>query len=279
MSNPIVSNQVPPFSRATDIVGDSRKRVMLVGPAGSGKTMSICSLPGKKFIYAFDSTVRETIIGEDNIDFVEFLPSHDEADLSVQTLKKGVRDAPRGRIEPKQYVAWEDDWHKRISSNFFADYDWVCFDSMTNFSDLIMSRVMHKNGRYGKQPEQADYGAEMTVMRNIISDLTTLECNILVTAHVELSKDEYTGRIYGQIMFTGKNRIRVPTKFTDIFATLVEEDEKTGARFLIRTVPDRLNPVVRVSKTLKIEGLNDVEDVTIDLKKPIQGQGLGQFFK
>ena len=50
----------------------------------------------------------------------------------------------------------------------------------------------------------------MTVMRNVISDLTNIGTNILVTAHVELTKDEYTGRVHGQIMFTGKNRIRIP---------------------------------------------------------------------
>ena len=138
---------------------------------------------------------------------------------------------------------------------------------------------MFKNGRYGKQPEQADYGAEMTVMRNVIADLVSLDTNILVTAHVELTKDEYTGRVHGQIMFTGKNRIRVPTKFTDIFATAVEEDDKMGARFLVRTVPDRLNPVARVSRSLKLQGLNDVENVTVDLSKPLIGQGLGRFFK
>lgn len=275
MSNPIVSNKV---MNAANIGEDSRKRVMLIGPAGTGKTLGECCLPGRKFIYAFDSTVRETIAGEEGVDFIEFLPSHDEADLSVQTLKKGVRDAPRTRVEPKQYVAWEEDWHKRRESNFFADYDWVCLDSMTNFSDLIMARVMFKNGRYGKQPEQADYGAEMTVMRNVMADLTTLPCNVLVTAHVELTKDEYTGRVHGQIMFTGKNRIRIPTKFTDIFATNVEENPKGGASFLVRTVPDRLNPVVRVSRSLKEQGVKDVEDVTVDFSNPLPGQGLGRFF-
>ena len=273
MSNPLS------FTNAASIREEERKRLMLIGTAGSGKTLSICTLPGRKFIYAFDSTVRETISGEKDVDFIEFLPTHDEADLAVQTLKKGVRDPSRGRAEPKQYVAWEEDWHKRIESNFFKDYDWVCLDSMTNFSDLIMSRVMFKNGRYGKQPEQADYGAEMTVMRNVISDLTTIGTNILVTAHVELTKDEYTGRILGQIMFTGNKRVRIPTKFTDIFATTVEDDAKGGAKFLIRTVPARLNPVVRVSRSLKEQGLADVEDVTVDLSKPLPGQGLGKYFK
>ena len=105
MSSPIVSNKVPPVLNAASMDMVSMKRVMLIGPAGTGKTLAECTLPGKKFIYAFDSTVRETITGEKDVDFVEFLPSHDEADLSVQTLKKGVRDPSRGRAEPKQYVA------------------------------------------------------------------------------------------------------------------------------------------------------------------------------
>jgi len=273
-----MSNPLKVLNAKRDLTENQRKRVMLIGSAGSGKTLSICTLPGKKFIYAFDPTVRETVVGEENVDILEFLPSHDEADLAVQTLKKGVRDPARARSEPKQYVAWEEDWHKRIEANFFDQYDWVCFDSMTNFSDLIMARVMFKNGRYGKQPEQADYGAEMTVMRNVIADLTNLSSNILITAHVEMTKDEYTGRVHGQIMFTGKNRIRVPTKFTDIFATMVEESDKGGAKFLVRTVPDRLNPVVRVSRTLKSKGLQDIEDVTVDFSQDLSGQGVGRFF-
>lgn len=269
-------------------------RVLLAGGIGTGKTMQFATLPGRKFYYVFDSNALETLLlakdhGAKDIDYVEFLPDLEDIDIAVQTLKKDVRDrATLERIsdkkrkpEPKTYIRWEEDFEKRLDTKFFEGYDWVGFDSYTSWADMVYDRIMFLNKRLGKQPEQADHAAQMQVAKNVFRLLTAQGVKIFCTAHIENYKDELTGAVHGRIMMTGRNRIRIPGMFSLIYATRTrlgegtKVTEKSNAQYLFQTVPDREFPVVRNT----IPELDALEDVTIDLSKPIQGQGLASILE
>ena len=252
------------------------RKVMAIGPVGVGKTTQERTLPGKKFAYLFDPNARESLQGSD-IDYLEFVPDKEELDLSVKALKSGIADrtSKRSVIEATTYRQWEKDFEERLDNDFFDGYDWLIFDSLTTFSEIIMDRVQFINKRLGKHPEQADYTAEMNTMRNVFRKATSLKCNLYVTAHTEISKDDVVGRTYAQLVVTGKNRIRIPMRFSQIYGLEVETGSGSkGVKYTAHTVQDRMHPAVRTT----VRGLQPVEDITIDWEKEkLAGQGLGGF--
>ena len=74
---------------------------------------------------------------------------------------------------------------------------------------------------------------------------------------------------------TGRNRTRIPLMFSQIFATKADLDADGKKAYSIQTIPDRENPTVRTS----IQGLQAYEDVTLDMTKALEGQGLGGIMK
>lgn len=253
----------------------ARTQILAVGPLGSGKTTAFRTLPGKKFIYIFDPNGR-VALGNDDIDFLEFIPSVDELDMSVKPLsakKPADKVTTKKRSEPRTYVDWYEDFVERCESGFFGAYDWVGLDSLTTLSECIMDRVQFLNGRLGKQPEQADYAAEMTSMRGAIRALSSLT-NFYCTGHVETVKNDITGRISNELLITGKNKARLPVRFAHIFGFTADRSEKGEVVFQVRTIHDRSNPYCRTPFQLKA-----IEDVTLDFNRPLEGQGIGAWFK
>ena len=59
-----------------------------VGGTGSGKTLGLLTLPGKKFDYIFDPNALKTLRGHD-VDYETFIPEH--LDLDAVTLASAKR--------------------------------------------------------------------------------------------------------------------------------------------------------------------------------------------
>lgn len=254
------------------------QKVLAIGPTGSGKTTMINTLPGKVFIYVFDPNVTASIRRPD-IDIVEFIPEVDDLDLSVKSLRKDqgkmIGDKPVRRTkapEPMTYRDWEADFDERYEDGFFDQYDWVCFDSLTTFQEIIMDRVQFINGRLGKFPEQDDWTAQMNTIRNVFRVMTGQQHNFFCTAHTEVRVDDATKRVSAAVLVTGRLRVRLPQLFTNIWALESDCDEKEDA-YIIQTRPDRMHPIVRNS----IEGLGFIEEVTIKNWENPTMFGVGKF--
>ncbi len=246
--------------------------ILITGPVGSGKTTLYRTIPGRKFVYLFDPNAEDAIRGSDDIDYLLFTPEVEDVELAVKSLKAGVGDQGRRRREPKTYWEWERDWEERYENKFFDKYDWIGFDSLTTLSEAVMDRVQYLNNRLGKHPQQDDYTAEMTTVRNIVRATTALT-NVFVTVHTETQKDDLTGRIEGQLVLTGKNRIRVPLRFAHILGTKSDRNSKNEVRYYMVTKPERMYPNCRTS----IKGIDPQIDVTLDWEKDLTQQGIGQW--
>jgi hypothetical protein len=199
----------------------------------------------------------------------------------VKTLKKEGGDhkhdkpAQKRKVEPLAYPAFEADFQTRCEQGWFHEqgYDWLCFDSHTTFTDIIMDRVQYLNGRLGKHPEEADYTACMNLQRTIFRAAIGTGLKVFATAHVEPYKDEFSGRISNRIMTIGRNRIRIPLLFSQTYATERDTDAGGNVSYSLHIAGNRNFPFCRTS----VKGLKPVEDITLDPDKPAEGQGLGAF--
>ena len=256
------------MANALNAAQDTAHRFLVLGDTGSGKTSQFLTLPGKKFIYLFDSNALLSLRGFD-VDYEEYLP--DRLNLAAGSLKKDKGDI--GSVKGSSlYQEWEQDFNKKVEGGFFDPYAWIGLDSSTTFLDLIMDRVLSINGRFGQWPQQDDYGPTMLAFINVCRTLNGMGKGIYMTGHLDIRKDELTQRIFRKPMMTGRLTTKIPLLFSDVFVTEVDHTAtEGGAVYKIMTTPDRMTTCVRTS----IKGLNPFEIVTIDWRKDPVGQGLG----
>lgn len=257
------------MANAKDARGTQAHRFLLLGDTGSGKTTQLLTIPGRKFAYLFDANAILSLQGHD-VEYEEFLP--DRLNLSVKSLSKEKGGDKTTNFKNDLYVDWEKDFQTKLDKGYFDNFDVIAFDSATTFLDLIMDRVLTINQRAGQWPQQDDYGPQMLSFTNVCRTLVSLGKTIVMTGHMETKKDELIGRIFRQPMMTGRLRTKVPLLFSDIFVCEAENDGRGSVKHKIQTAPDRLTTCVRTS----FKGLSGFEDVTIDWKKPVEGQGIGR---
>ncbi len=242
--------------------------LLVVGSTGSGKTTGFVTMPGKKFMYIFDPNTLATLRGQD-VDYEIFLPEH--LDLDAVTLKANVRDRVSKSIEPQTYVLFERDIESKMDSSFFDPYDVIGIDSITTLTDIVMDRVMHLNGRFGKQPEMTDYVATTNTMIKIFRTVLGFGKSVYVTGHIDFKQEESTSRMQNVMAFLGRLRQRLPLLFSEIWLAYGEPDKDGKMHYFVRTQQDRYNPFLRC--TLRM--IDPVEDVTVDWKTDLSGQGIG----
>jgi len=251
-----------------------KRSILAIGGPGSGKTTQLRTFPGRKFVYQFDPMTLAAL-GDVEFEHAAFVPSAEELDISVKTLKTGVGDKSIRKLEPTAYLRFQDDLYERLARNFFDDFPVVMLDSLTTFQMIVMDRVMHLSGRLGKQPEQADWSAQIANVTSAIRILSDLPCQYLyLTAHHQYTQDTTTKRLYNKPEMTGKLRLYIPSMVSDIFA-LSCASSAHEEKFIMQTRPSRENPIVRTT----MRGLEYEEDITIlDWNKPTD-YGLGRLFE
>ncbi len=267
-----------PNTKDIDLSKTGKPKFLLVGGPGSGKSAQALTLPGKTFAYLFDPSALSTL-RKGEMEYEMFVP--EVVSMSVKLLKKGQGDPTK---QPKNkdlvkasdvYTLWENDFQNRIDTGYFADVDNILFDSLTTFSDIVMDRILHLNNRDGRWPQQDDWTAQISTIRNVFRTLTGQTHMILVaTAHDNFKQDEVTSRMMNQIMVTGQLRVKLPLLFSEILHTECVSTAKE-VKYTVQTRPDRMNPSVRCS----FDNLEMFEDVTIPDFSRAKNYGIGRLLK
>ena len=261
---------------ATDAAMDPRQRIMLVGSTGSGKTAQIWTLPGKKFVFAFDPNTLPTLKGCPDCTYEEFFPEYMEVDTALKGFNKGSRsDTMKKKREPRLYERWRDYFNDFVDQEYHKQFDWLVFDSMTFVAKAMMDRQLYINNRYGDIEELGDFRVVGSKLTDVFSSISGLPVNIFATGHTRVFEDDKTKRIVTQIFLPGKARDILPLTSTNVWEAYSEEG-KNGQEYKVRTVPDRRGlQDIRSS----IQGLAPIEDVTIKDFAHATKYGIGALLK
>jgi len=262
---------------AKDVQGSDHLSFLLVGAPGSGKTTLYRTLPGRGFLYIFDPNALASLEGMD-VEYEIFSP--DLLDINVQPLSSKKNQAKLKVMhakEPIAYTEFETMLDEHLDSGFFKQFDWVGMDSFTTFSDMVMDRVTWMNERFGKQPEQADWSAQMMTIQNVSRSITAQSKMLVCTAHEEVKQDEKTKQILVQPWLTGKLKVRLPLLFSNIYRCVADSGD-----YFIQTSNHGMYKYMRSS--LKGLGHDDI-DVTIPFDNKTmefidpQEHGLGKLLR
>lgn len=260
------------IKKATDYQRD-RMRILAIGPAGSGKTTQLRTLPGKKLLFCFEDNALNSLKGDSDIDYQLYLP--DVVEIAPRSLssKQNVRSTPPTGEKPSAFDDFVRDFNSLLQDEnkaIFANYDVIAIDSLTSLSKAVMDAVLWLNNRMGQQPAMDDWAAQLNTIENTVRKITSLPKLVYITAHDTLIQDELTKKIVNELVLTGQLKTRIPMLFSDIMKFQCEDE-----KFSMLTQPDRYNVKVRRS----LPDLDAVMDVTIkDFQAP-QSFGLGSLIK
>lgn len=261
-----------PNAKTLDIHAGGKPKFLLVGSTGGGKTTQIATLPGRTFAYLFDPSALSTLRGFD-VEYETFFP--EKVNLNIQSLSKGKKDTALGKEDASEvYREWEEDFEKKLASNYFDAFDNIAFDSFTTFSDIVMDRILYINGRPGHFPQQDDWTAQMASITNVVRTLVGMNKVLLFTAHDEFKQDEASKRMQNTLMLTGRLKVKLPLLFSEIY----HMDSNCTAEkinYTAQTRADRMNPTIRCT----VRDMPMFADMTInDWTRPTH-YGLGKILR
>lgn len=194
-------------------------RILIMGDSGTGKTHFIGTMP-KPFLADFDRGY---------------------ATLAGQEVKAIAYSKEDWQAFKNELQAWRKG--ARYGCETFA------LDSLTMAGEAAMYHVLKKNGRANGQPTIADWGEAIREVKDALDWITTLPCAVVVTAHMQLEKDEVLGDIqYRPLIFGKELPARLGIWFDEVYSTTVTtklDQGKTTTQYRLQVKPDSRNKIIK----------------------------------
>lgn len=258
---------------AKDYQGEFRN-YLVYGMTGSGKSSAFLSYPGPKFAYVFDPSGLETFAGHD-VEYELFVP--DIVTTKQGTLGKGSSSAKIIRPDPLTYEKFEADFEQRVGDGYFLKRGGIIgFESATTLLELLVWYILDKQGRGNSVPEIQDYWFRADGFAKLMRVALAQRCEVFCSAHIETAQDETTKVIETGLAFPQALKNRIPLLFSEIIPLKAEVNEKDGTvNYFAHFAPTKRIQQVRTS----LKGMKPLVDITMDWKKPLEGQGFFGLYK
>jgi hypothetical protein len=164
-----------------------------------------------------------------------------------------------------------------------TDVKTVIIDSLTSFTDIILSEVRRqeygaaattetaKNVADAKPMRIQDWGKFAFLLKNIVTKLRTCGKTVVFTAHNNFEKDEVDQRFKQFINVPGQSKSTISGLFTDCWHTFFEVKGVGAAvqhEFKVRTLPVSDTDHRGVKSSFKnLKRINTFDEVIAEIKK------------
>jgi len=207
---------------------DKTVNILAYGDIGTGKTTLATTCIFPVLLHSFDPGGTKTRA---------LKPFIKKGDIIVDS-----RFEKDSWAKPEAYRLWEREMTELRRMDYFSHIGTYFLDSFTTFSDYMMYELLkipHKGGvsRAGQIPELKDYLVQQYTGVDILGQLCELPCNVVITGHIGLDKDEVTGKLETGLMLAGKFSTKVPKIFDEKYITRTIKTS-TGISHVLQTKND-----------------------------------------
>jgi hypothetical protein len=194
--------------------GKVKKNFLIIGDHGSGKTYGLRYAPAPVFIHSFDPG-GTSCIPESEITSGRVLP------VTVSESE----DASA----PKAFRAWETEFLRLKDTNFFDNIGTYSIDSHTLWARAMMNEILKGRSRkiprkadFGRDPdivpEMGDYNVHQKTIHHYLSMITSLPCNVVICAHLNVETNDDGKPLLGMVMMDGRKFAQaMPSLFDEVY--------------------------------------------------------------
>lgn len=214
--------------KASELVGSDFRKVLIYGDAGTGKTCFAASFPTPIEIWDFDNKASSIV-------------NYYNGDKRLEQIE--VKQYGHLQNGPK-IKAWEADYAKLHDKVKSGEIKTVILDSLTTFASAllqhyIVTQTSIKRAIVGINALQ-DYQLLDAHLTQIITSILGLNCNVVMTGHLTMEKDEATGAIQRVPLMSGKFAYKLPIFFEEVYVSKIEKGNyvavtKTDSTYISRT--------------------------------------------
>ncbi len=201
------------------------RKILLIGPSGTGKTHFIGTMPKPIYLFSFDKGY-DTLAGTPGIqagicmDEDRYKP-HAYADfkLKFDSLRRG-----------EEYT-WPDGRKEK--------YKTIALDGIGLLSKYIFDHEQRVNNNIDKPGGFSVYGVVKSKLQDVIGQSVLIGEYVVATAWPETSKDDVTGEIFFVPGLVGSMKDEIDAWFNCVFYMAVDKDPVKGTQYKMITVGDR----------------------------------------
>lgn len=215
--------------KLSQVKTDGQLKILLYGPAGTGKTCFAAGLPTPILYLDFDNKV----------DSAALFYKKDQArleDIDVRQLAPTLSQSPM--IELEKIIKEELIPQQQAGT---MKYRTIVLDSLTVFSSAALKYIVETNpgikrpvSRQGQQPTPTDYGILKREFAKLIPGLLSLPLNVIMIGHISTERDDLSGEIVRGTMLDGSFSKELPIYFKEVWVTKVDDK----GNYLAQTKPD-----------------------------------------
>jgi phage nucleotide-binding protein len=210
------------MKKLSEIKTEGKMKLLLYGDAGEGKTCFATSFPGPTLLLDFDGKADSAALFHrgkpvlDNIDVMELAANM--VDDPIDAMNKLIDQ----QLVPAQKTGE-------------MKYKTIILDSITTFSTACLAHIIKTNPgikrvpcKQGVQPGMQDYGILKREFQKLVPGILSLDCNIIMTAHISVTKDDLTGQIVRGPIMDGSFSDMLPIYFKEVWKLGVDKEKRVA---------------------------------------------------
>lgn len=209
------------MAKLGELKTEGKSKLLILGDPGEGKTVFSCSFPGPILLLDFDGKADSAAMfykqDKERLNFIEVkdysssLSNDPINELNMLIDKELIPQQKAGKLE----------------------YKTIIIDSITTFSAAVLQHIVNTNPgikrnptKQGVQPGLQDYGILKREFKKLIPGLLSLDCNIIMTGHYSVNKDDLTGEISRQPLMDGAFAQQLPVYFKEVWRLYTDKGKR-----------------------------------------------------